>query len=779
MGAFLYLYAMSYPLANYGLRYTSIIRGKDNYLYTFNVSEAGYENGIVNEIPTAASPFIHEYLTNVDDPFQPIISSTLTINYDLTDIGFAPPDIGTDDDFQYYGELVDMNGGVIFRGWMLTEGVQAPFTSGRQFVSIKFIDGLQLLQNFTYEPPAGSPNQSVNLNGLTTLLEIVTICLGNIDYPQGYELGVICRLFAAGMTTIDETILPQAAITNRTFQDEINCFNVLEKILDALGLQLFQAEGKWWIVSPNERAKDVANYVLYDNTGSFVLAGQKALRYNLKRYLPNTEDLYFVNNSQVKIIRKGYSRFDLKFPSKYSNLISNSDFSSIISGLPEFYSITSNAGQTVAYETLQGYKSIRIVANPSTTLLVFQQGAFTPLSNNKAVANSSLRFSFLWKSHNSTSGTAGIVVISAIEQVTPTTFRSWYWSANGYWIASGIVSSPFEPLTVPRNTESIFLQFNNSDINNFSIQTTPLPTPNPASIRVGVRQNFGSGLDTPDTSFANWQLVLSSSVEKTTYSLDLGGKWKYEKTFDFGTTEIDDNNTPSPCPDGAILGTNGNLLTSYENPDLTPSTYGELGNYLANAYSSILNQRWTTFQGDLQPIQVLREGLPSNPCLPTNISVSVLQNIPLGTEVYTFTFDEPVNPDVNSLTIEYRLTTDVVWQSSTGAKTSPRTLSVPIGSYVFRIRSNGGSCQNQRTPSFTTSLVDVPSVVGPFSYLCVLQVDDDTNKPYDVDGGRYVPTQLTIDYKDSRISGTFVPTAELTTPPEIAEKILKLKREPN
>lgn len=253
-----------------------------------------------------------EYIPNSDDVYEPIMASQIGITIDFTDNESNMIDFTNINDRYTYVEMY-VNNVIEWVGFVLNDNVQISYSTGRKFVFFNAIDGLGMLKDVTYEPLPGN----YGVNDATDLVTILRTCFNLIGFKNNRNIITLCSYFANGMS--DRSVnswrdpFAQTYINYRTFLvDEYNytnCFDIIHDIAKSFGCRVFQAKGKWWIVAINEFANTNAYYTEYTSTGTRVDNGDGNLintSSTIEGYTGNTSDLYFIDNSQFKIMKKGF-----------------------------------------------------------------------------------------------------------------------------------------------------------------------------------------------------------------------------------------------------------------------------------------------------------------------------------------------------------------------------------------------------------------------------------------------------------------------------------------
>jgi hypothetical protein len=310
----------------YALRYTLTQILRDSTVQVAKI----YEKDYVGSVKTyEATSIILQPNSNEEDPIGGIISSQLNISFLVSteDDYLNFPDLLNYDDTFYYVELVE-GSSIIWKGFLFNDYINLAFTTGNQEVNIVCIDGLSLIKYNNY-----TTNNSIN--SVTPLINLIGTCLSNINYENDSNLFACCSYYAEGMQDRGDggqyEPFAQAAIYIR---DVINVdyYTILDNIVKSFGCRLFQSNGDWYIMPINDMASTVyyTKYTISTNPGVISFGTLD----NVIDIEPYTEDnVHFINNSQVKIVRKGYQVVESNTPYTYvSNFINNGNFKNVVSG---------------------------------------------------------------------------------------------------------------------------------------------------------------------------------------------------------------------------------------------------------------------------------------------------------------------------------------------------------------------------------------------------------------------------------------------------------------
>ena len=323
----------------YGLRYTLTQILRDGTNSVVNIYEKDYTSEVV--IAYDAVNIEIQANSSGDEPTPQIISSQLNISFviPLADNSTTFPNLLSFDDRRYYVEYKNVTT-VLWVGFLFNDYITVPFTTGYVTVNLVATDGLKFLEYDKY-----NLIDSGSINDIVSLIEVISSCLNVIDYPTQLNLITSCSYYAEGM--INRGTSADADPFTQTFQYRrdylgLNCYEVLTNVITSFGCRLFQSDGKWQILAINEQADTTQYYSEYTiDPLTFIDSG--TLNNNITIVPYASGSIYFIGDSQTKIIRKGYPRVVLT--SKWEsapNYAHNGDFKDYT----DPYSVTGIVGWT-------------------------------------------------------------------------------------------------------------------------------------------------------------------------------------------------------------------------------------------------------------------------------------------------------------------------------------------------------------------------------------------------------------------------------------------------
>ena len=304
----------------YAIKYRITAATKSDVTSIVNIYEDGYAGTII-EYPCISLQI--QYIPRSDDTFEPIYVSQLNLSIDVTDNVANMPDFTTLNDRKYFVRVMS-GSNIDWQGWVLSDNVQYIFSTGRKELAFNAIDGLGILERI----PFFIADDTTLVDIFTAIFYIKTALL-KLEYPLDYDIVSGVSFYSDDMDnrTDDPTAdtLGQSYINYATFIDDnqiaTNCLDVLTKIVRSVGSRLFQAKGNFYIVPLTQFAQDSYYVTIYNSDGTVFDDAIYESTGNIEGFAANTSGLYFVDNSQFKIIRKGYNkiRFDkvIEYPSNY------------------------------------------------------------------------------------------------------------------------------------------------------------------------------------------------------------------------------------------------------------------------------------------------------------------------------------------------------------------------------------------------------------------------------------------------------------------------------
>lgn len=352
----------------YGKKYIFSAVSKSGLTYTAEMWENGY-TGSEYQVNSGMSPFVLTCAGSGDDPFQPILPTIFNIRADFSDFTGPYPDLVSTDDRKYYIRFY-ANGGTYFvwQGFVLMDSIAIQFTTGRNFVDIICVDGLGLLKTVSYQHTTSTINTS------ESLLQIIRNCLLNIAYPVTIYINSAINYYATAHSTaesyIRKTHVFPTSWTNNDFTFK-SCYDVLQEICVAHGAQLYQSNGEWWITSVNERASDTLRVFRTDTTSATDTLSTVSIN---RRITPYQSDVltpyYFIENSQTKIIKKGFTSLEVVSELDYpQNTVDNGNMLLLTAGIPTNWSRTLGTGGTFVMTTVDGIYGAQITSGSTNTTL--------------------------------------------------------------------------------------------------------------------------------------------------------------------------------------------------------------------------------------------------------------------------------------------------------------------------------------------------------------------------------------------------------------------------
>ena len=432
--------------------------GKIAYLY---LAEDGYTGSVIQY------QGIHidlQYIPTSDDPFEPIFASQLNIVLDVTDNISNMPNLVTLNDRKYNAKLY-IDSDLEWEGWVLSDSVQLGYSTGRRQLSFNAVDGLGILRDILLPI-----DPTVNSNQINSLLYYLNLCLNQLAFPDNPNLKIVCSYYASGMndraTHSYSEPFSQTYLANRTFLNNFiytDCLSVISNIVKSFGCRIFQAGGKWWIVAINEFANINAYYTEYDYTGAVVSSGTINTLTQIQGYTGNTSNLYFIDNSQIKLLRKGFNKIQQSIGIPVAdNYAPNGNFRPYSGNQVYNWDAYASSGASVTIVDDPSYTSAqyRLTKTSGSCFIQIEVAAgLSPAKGPFINGNNALDVSWIFQGQDLSASPRALVYM----YITDGTI-SYYWDGTN-WIYNTITF-----MTVPAYTGT-----SGSDINTYSFKTKPTP----------------------------------------------------------------------------------------------------------------------------------------------------------------------------------------------------------------------------------------------------------------------------------------------------------------
>ncbi len=552
----------------YQNKYKATYATKSGALVELYLLEDGYTGDIIEY------QGVHidlQYLPTSDDPFEPIYASQLNIILDITDDINDMPNLVTLDDRKYNAQLY-IDGSLQWQGWTLSDSVQINYSTGRRDLSFNAVDGLGLLKDI----PLPIPNTQ-NINTINSLLYYLTTCLNLIAFPSNPNLKTVCSYYATGMNDRDDS--PSAEPFNQTYLpyrtfirdgEYIPCFEVVNNIVKSFGCRLFQAGGKWWIVSVNEFANINAYYTEYLANMTVASSGTINTLSTIEGYVGNTSQLYFIDNSQIKLLRKGYNKVEQTVDVQSAeNYASNGTFKPYTGNYAVNWDIGATPPNTVVLVDNPDYNSaIYRLTRPTSTgtayIAIEEASAGLPAVGPFLSGAVVIEVSWIFRGQDLGTLPRGVVYL---------------WITDGtnthYWNGTAWINGTITYMDVPAYNGT-----SGDDVNEYSFKTAVTPIAGQLHFKFQLEAGTGSF-----AAISDFSIKTISQISQINYFGYLTDTKQYAKQIDI-PYGFDSPNSIYPTELGVLMLSDGTAAGQwYEQGDAT--TYSSLLLLLIQKYMNI------------------------------------------------------------------------------------------------------------------------------------------------------------------------------------------------
>lgn len=444
-----------------------------------------------------------QYIPQSDDPFEPIFASQMGISVDFTDNTANMIDFTNINDRYLYVEMF-VNNVVEWVGFVINDNVSISYSTGRKIVSFNATDGLGMLKDIRF-PISAFPSW-LGCNETQNTLTLMWACFNAIGFKDNRNTITMCSYFAAGMDTradytyadpFRQTYLPYRTFINSAGEFDY-CLDILSNIAKSFGCRIFQAKGKWWIVAINEFASTNAYYTEYSTSLVYVNNGdgnQINTSSTIQPFTGNTSSLYFINNSQLKLLKKGFNKvISADSANIANNYIANGNLKQLTSGNADYWTleIGPDSTITVIQDAESEYNSFELVngVTPATTYARIESNYMPKVRQGDCA-----QFSMTIQTAVTTA------VIGTIDIRITSGATIWYLKSDGTWQNTPTSYSAYS--TLKGDVAEPFT---------LNISTSPFPIGGQLSFKYRLEEGVITTL-----FIGNFKLQLKSNIEKYRY----------------------------------------------------------------------------------------------------------------------------------------------------------------------------------------------------------------------------------------------------------------------
>lgn len=539
--------------------------GINSFLYLL---EDGYDGDIIDYDGIDINL---QYIPKSDDIYEPIVVSQLDIVIDITNNVDNMPNFTTLNDRKY---LVKLYSGTTleWQGWSLSDSVDISFSTGRKELAFNAIDGLGMLESISYQ----LPNSYYYIN-TKKLLDVLIECINFIEFPDSLNLLSGISYFANGMNdrldlgsneTLNQTYVRLTTLLDKDLA-YMNCLDIIRDIAKSFGCRFFQSEGMWFIVPINEFANDTYYYTIYNSSGSIVSYGERSKILKIQGFTNNTSGAYFTDNSQVKILKKGYNKISINKQIEYpDNYITNFNLKNYIGNIAAGWDAQFNgAGSSILIKPYEDSDLNSYILYKENNTTSYAWVSPTNMPNVSYLDDFEINFNII------ESGGSGIPVNTMYVKIMLD--NGYFWDNNEKWSNTVSSTSYYYPIVYSPNlkgTQSINcirVPFNSTLTVQFYIGTIQ-----------GIESNDWAELN--DFSISVSQRVMNVKIDS--FYTD-SNEYVYELDLPYGFNGI---NYGKYYYKGFLCNSLGESLYNWYNQRTSSYVYNSLAELIISAYSNSL-----------------------------------------------------------------------------------------------------------------------------------------------------------------------------------------------
>ena len=549
-----------------------------------------------------------------DEPLAAIVSSQLNISFLVSDENYDDfPELLSFDDRKYYVKLLNEDV-LLWCGFLFNDYVQVPFTTGYIQVDMIAIDGLSFLEYSTFNFV-----ESQTVNSLFKHIDIIAEILNEIQYPEAIDLITSCSYYAEGMNDRADSLLNEPF--NQTYQyrrdiQGVTYYQVLEYIVKSFGCRLFQSDGKWQLLAINEMANDTRYFTRYDIYPTAVAISGGTFNKDVTINPYTSGNVHFVNNSQTKIVRKGYPKLKLTYDFNYpNNYIHNGTFKGLQNYTPTpdslsvfgwflYYSTGTYPSNIIEVVPDSNFNNINLIPAASS-------GATAYIQNVPPIPFSETLYAPYMVGPQFTLSLEHIILPTRVGKVEIKLIRAsgtYYYNSANTWQTT----QTYLDIDNPYNADTFRNEFNSYSISvNMTRPSIPIGFGDQWGGFVIVKIFTQNGTNYPAILFRNVKLTQGSFITNSievTREIGTGNNNIKELKQDYGsyaeftyTLGLLTNNL------GVLYNSSGVVLKNwYRYPNV--ESFPLLQMLIARQYSNLLSKNFGTLEGDLGSFKT-NEGL--------------------------------------------------------------------------------------------------------------------------------------------------------------------------
>jgi hypothetical protein len=560
----------------YGLRYTIPQKLRDDKSLVVKIYEDGYSGSSYQYIATS----INIQPNSADeDALACIISTQLNINFIVnTEDDYSNfPDLLNYNDTKYYVELT-IDNAIKWRGYLFNDYVNLTFTTGIQEVSLTCIDGLSFLRYKIYNP-------TENSNGLTKLLDLINNTLYFLPSYTNTSMYMCCSYFATGMNNRTDGSSNDPFSQSYQYRRDfigLDYYTILQNIMLSFGCRLFQSEGDWYILPMNQMPSTIyyTKYIITSTTPSLDSSGTLNKSISIDPY--STANVHFINNSQTKIVRKGYPTIQsiVDF-TPANNYIHNGNFKSVVSSQAVGWDVATTGSSSVILTEFPSVQFNRY------TIFYLSSGTASITTNSSYLANmygGSATFSFDFQAANANQQILVIITMTIAGTL-------YYLTSDLYWRTSYAV--------IPKT----YTESNTYQTQSIEIPLGLLLSPNP---NLTFQGPITIKLQADSTHVGGYvrNVILKQNgyeIKNATITRSIGNPNQISKSINLyyglnypliGQYEVYNNI-------GFITNSSGVYWSNWYVQGTPATTFYSLPFLIMRQYSNLLNKNIATLEGDL------------------------------------------------------------------------------------------------------------------------------------------------------------------------------------